>query len=148
MEDLDSDEDNSSFSEIENISQFSKSQVSVEDSNSHTSLCNGLKVLKMKGLVGRPRKRSKKFRNPFDFGCSLKKNLKKKSTLKNRTIMQVKNSPLVSLHLDSINEDAEDSPKIAANEILHLAKNLDMETVVGKDFAVSEIANQIVEGKL
>lgn len=82
IEDKDSDEDNASLSEIEDNSIVSNSQASTEDSNSHTSLCNGLKVLNMKGLVGRPRKKSKSFRNPFDFGCSLKRSLKKKSKYK------------------------------------------------------------------
>lgn len=101
IEDKDSEADNTSLLEIEDVRINSKSQTGVEDSNSHTSLCNDLKVLKMKGLIGRPRKKNRNFRNPFDFGCNLKKNLRKKSQIRSRRYAN---------HLASINEEEEDMP--------------------------------------
>lgn len=53
--------------------------------SSRGSLCKGLGHLKMKDVVGRPRKLSKILRNPIEIGCGLKKGLGRKITYKKIT---------------------------------------------------------------
>lgn len=142
-----SDEDITITEESKKSSVVS-SNLGKDDSNSHGSLCNGLKVMKMKSLVGRPRKKAKSFRNPFDFGCGLKKNINKKFKCKSKSYPRGGKIQFTPMPLESIHEEEINNPVLVANEILQIVENLGLELVGEKDRAIVEIASQVEQGEL
>ncbi|KAK1403676.1 hypothetical protein POM88_003281 [Heracleum sosnowskyi] len=121
---------NMQLSEGFNIEVCEDSSTIVDDIrvDSHQSLCENLGNLKMKSAVGRPRKRVRSIKNPFDMGLSRKKKLKSFKNVKRAKDKSLSNSlgPVLRPMLETKERDN----LVEAEQILKCADDLGL-TVQG-----------------
>ncbi|KAK1390012.1 hypothetical protein POM88_018190 [Heracleum sosnowskyi] len=135
-----SGEEHTSKSDESNLHVPSESSTLVEgnEKNSQLSLCENLGNLKMKSAVGRPRKRVRGIKNPFDMGFSRKKmvkNFKNSKRIKGR----IKSKGLTS-DLPPILEATEQDNLIEAGQILECADKLGLIFQGSREEVVKKIA--------
>ncbi|KAK1361733.1 hypothetical protein POM88_046207 [Heracleum sosnowskyi] len=119
--------------------------------SSQATLCNKLGGLKMGGARGRPRKKSKVLKNPFDLGL-FRLNQKKSFKSSGAKMAKVYVKKLDKELLKPIEEDnGEDSQKELRNEvegIVQCALDLGLELIGSEESVANEVARQLQAGSL
>ncbi|KAK1371227.1 hypothetical protein POM88_037319 [Heracleum sosnowskyi] len=114
--------------------------------SSQNSLSVNLENMKMKAAVGRPRKKTRSVKNPFDMGLSKRKMLK---SFKNvRRVRGRKNAEKLSSSLPPITEFSERDSLMEAVQIVKCAEELGLAIQDDREIAVKRIASQLEDGTL
>lgn len=118
------------------------------NSNSHNSLCKDLQLLKMSGVVGRPKKKMRGVKNPFDFGSSWKKFGKRKTRMVRKpfpTCSKMKNK---ELKLTTIAEEFSLVDNDEAMNLIECAESLGLSVIKDKEDTIKQVHSLLQDGKL
>lgn len=114
------------------------------DGSSHLSLCHNLDNLQMGKKAGRPRKKLRRRKNPFELGLKVKKQSRQCNKLNGHK--KKKMMPSNSLVIYQENNGFNHQPE--AGEIVQCALQLGLELARNKEGVCKEIENQLLEGNI
>lgn len=115
--------------------------------SSHVSLCNNLGGLKMGGFRGRPRKKPRASKNPFNLGISRIK-LSRKFKVSGKEFLKSYGKSLDKELLNPISEELGEDLNKEASNIVQCAQDLGLELFGDKEGVVKVVARQLQEGSL
>lgn len=141
MSDL--DQINNSIGNEDSLTENSSVIVGEDKVSSQGTLCQNLGNLKMKGAAGRPRKKTRTSKNPFDLGLSKKKLRKFKLSKK-----QINSVKVPEMQLFPVKENAFEDHLKEAELIMKCANDLGLQIQGEGVEAVKLIASQLEEGVL
>lgn len=119
-----------------------------EKNNSHTSLCKDLQLLKMRGPVGRPKKRTRGVTNPFDIGCGVKRYGKRKTKGIKKSFVVANRGVGNEVKLKAIAEEVADLTDAEARKVVECAENLGLSVVKVNEATIKEVHILLQEGNL